>query len=106
MRVSIFFLLASPALLLAAEPDSTDRKIPEHKAIRVTNPIKLDGLLSEADWMGLAAFGFTQDLFVNHDSCVLWCRHTRHNAACVVVSSMIYVSKSGWVSVTSLAPLV
>ncbi|HXF48505.1 MAG TPA: DUF5916 domain-containing protein [Verrucomicrobiae bacterium] len=60
MRVSIFFLLASPALLLAAEPDSTERKVPEHKAVRVTNPIKLDGILSETEWQTPPVTGFIQ----------------------------------------------
>ncbi|MCI0595909.1 MAG: carbohydrate binding family 9 domain-containing protein [candidate division Zixibacteria bacterium] len=60
MRVSVLLFLTSPALLLAAEPDSTNRKVPEHKAIRVTNPIKLDGVLSETDWQGPAISGFTQ----------------------------------------------
>ncbi|HEU4436450.1 MAG TPA: hypothetical protein VFR89_03220, partial [candidate division Zixibacteria bacterium] len=60
MRVSIFFLLVSPVLLLAAEPDSTERKVPEHKAVRVTNPIKLDGVLSEAEWQTSPVTGFIQ----------------------------------------------
>ena len=61
MRVSVFLFLASPALLLAAEPDSTETiKVPEHKAIRVANPIKLDGILSEAEWQNSPVTGFTQ----------------------------------------------
>ncbi len=60
MRVFVFLFLASPAMLLAAEPDSTDKKVPEHKAVRITNPIKLDGLLSEAEWQTPPVTGFTQ----------------------------------------------
>ncbi|MCI0331278.1 MAG: carbohydrate binding family 9 domain-containing protein [candidate division Zixibacteria bacterium] len=60
MRVSVLLFLTSPALLLAAEPDSTEKKVPQHQAIRVTNPVKLDGILSETDWQGPAVSGFTQ----------------------------------------------
>lgn len=60
MQFSIIFLLASPALLWAQVPDSASKKIYEYPAIRITNPIKLDGILSESDWLKPAVSGFTQ----------------------------------------------